>query len=347
MDPALFLDEGPAPVVRGTGFIALDLIQTGNAPILHAGGSCGNVLTILSYLGWRSVPVAYLAEGWMADLIRADMERFGVDTGMIRSAPGGSTPLVIEVPSNSPGETHRFLDRYPGTGEKLPAYRSLPSRIAMRLARRHASANFFYTDMSSRAAVILANACRMGNAGIFFEPKSMRYPKTFHECLALADIVKYSTGEPVSPQAVSRSPASLVVETRGIGGLRYRAGGDRWLAQEAFAVGGVVDTAGAGDWCSAGIMHALRGIRPPWERDRVEEALRFGQALGALACKFPGARGPMYALSREEFRDGIRSILRHGNWEAPRREPVAFPDEDAEFLARIMGVFPLRILIAR
>jgi fructokinase len=347
MDPALFLDEGPAPVVRGTGFIALDLILTGSSPVLHAGGSCGNILTILSYLGWRSVPVANLADGWMADRIRGDMERFGVDTGMARSGPGGSTPLVVEVPLDSPGGTHRFLDRYPDTGEKMPAYRSLLSPIATKLARRHASADFFYTDMSSRAAVILVNACRMGNARIFFEPKSTRYPKTFHECLALADIVKYSAGEPVFPQAVSRSGAGLIVETRGIQGLRYRAGGDHWRAQEAFAVGGVVDTAGAGDWCSAGIMHSLRGIRPPWERDRVEEALRFGQALAALTCKFPGARGPLYALSREEFGDGVMSILHDGDWEAPRREPASFPDDDAESLARAIGICPPGIPVAR
>ena len=55
------------PICIGTGLIALDVIYTTDKkPNFLAGGSCGNVLTILSYLGWKSLPIARLgndAEG--------------------------------------------------------------------------------------------------------------------------------------------------------------------------------------------------------------------------------------------------------------------------------------------
>src|SRR5437879_1248419 len=51
------------PAVLGTGLIALDVVvgpQPGAAPRCWAGGTCGNVLTILAYFGWRSYPAATL-----------------------------------------------------------------------------------------------------------------------------------------------------------------------------------------------------------------------------------------------------------------------------------------------
>ena len=47
------------PVVVGTGLVALDIVINSDVhrpPQLWAGGTCGNVLTILSYLGWHAYP---------------------------------------------------------------------------------------------------------------------------------------------------------------------------------------------------------------------------------------------------------------------------------------------------
>jgi len=53
------------PTAWGIGLIALDLILDGGdpKPRLSAGGTCGNVMAILSRLGWNAVPVARLASG--------------------------------------------------------------------------------------------------------------------------------------------------------------------------------------------------------------------------------------------------------------------------------------------
>src|SRR4051794_26004402 len=53
------------PVAAGTGLVALDVVYSGDTaePLGRwAGGTCGNVLTILSCLGWSSYPVARLAD---------------------------------------------------------------------------------------------------------------------------------------------------------------------------------------------------------------------------------------------------------------------------------------------
>ena len=51
------------PTVYGTGLVALDIVigSDANESAYHwAGGTCGNVLTILSYLNWTSFPIARL-----------------------------------------------------------------------------------------------------------------------------------------------------------------------------------------------------------------------------------------------------------------------------------------------
>ena len=49
-------------VCLGSGLIALDVIYDGRGsdPFFLAGGSCCNVLVILSYLGWDSFPLVRL-----------------------------------------------------------------------------------------------------------------------------------------------------------------------------------------------------------------------------------------------------------------------------------------------
>jgi len=75
----------------------------------------------------------------------------------------------------------------------------------------------------------------------------------------------------------------------------------------------VADTAGAGDWCTAGIIHLLgrKGLAgmAAMEQGDIERAISFGQALAAWNCAYEGARGGMYAVGRSSFEAAINHIL--------------------------------------
>lgn len=43
---------------------------------------------------------------------------------------------------------------------------------------------------------------------------------------------------------------------------------------------------------------------------RLEEAMKFGQALASWNCGFEGARGGMYDQTRSQFRTSVGTILR-------------------------------------
>src|SRR5258705_7310531 len=89
------------PSVVGTGLVALDvLVKTGkeasDSSSQYAGGTCGNVLTILAWLGWRSIPVARLDSDEAGRAVASDMRNFGVSTKFIRMKPRSATPIIIQ-----------------------------------------------------------------------------------------------------------------------------------------------------------------------------------------------------------------------------------------------------------
>src|SRR5437870_3606739 len=87
------------PVALGTGLVALDVvinIDSHEAPRSYAGGTCGNVLTILSYLGWNSAPLSRLSRGAATGQVLADLRKWEVSTRFVSSDDDGSTPIIIQ-----------------------------------------------------------------------------------------------------------------------------------------------------------------------------------------------------------------------------------------------------------
>ena len=79
------------PVAVGIGLVALDVVLTDDKdqqPRYFAGGTRGNVLTILRYLGWRSNPVARLSPGAAADCLLDDLKTLGGVYGFRHEAAG-------------------------------------------------------------------------------------------------------------------------------------------------------------------------------------------------------------------------------------------------------------------
>ena len=98
------------PVCVGSGLVALDVIYKNNEskPKFLAGGSCGNVLTILSYFGWKSYPVIRLGTDPEGKRIIEDMKRWGIKTKFIEQESEIHTPRIIERVFSGKKPKHRF-----------------------------------------------------------------------------------------------------------------------------------------------------------------------------------------------------------------------------------------------
>lgn len=315
------------PKVFGTGLIALDMVISAdpNAPVRSwTGGTCGNVLSILAWLGWDAYPVSRMNGDSAAECIRADMESWGVHLDWADCAPPTNTPMVVEKiflgRDGQPG--HRFLWSCPHCGGRLPGFRPISVAAAERVMPEVANASVFFFDRPSRATLALATEASARGAVVCFEPSGAGSASLVAEGISVAHVIKYAEGRwDKSYDSIGIESTPLVeVRTLGERGLEYRhrLGGSvsNWTFQKAFSVPRAADACGAGDWCTAGLIAmtsagGLEALRQAGARG-VRDALRYGQALAAWNCRFEGARGGMYVVDREIFEQEIALVVESG-----------------------------------
>ena len=323
------------PKIFGTGLIALDLVVGVHpeTPVrCWAGGTCGNVLSILAWLGWDAYPVARMSRDAASERVRTDMARWGVHFDWTTCAPTTPTPIIVqEIRRGRDGRPrHRFSWSCPRCGEWLPPFRAITVNAAERIVPALAGASVFFLDRLSRANLTLAAEASARGAVVVFEPSSKATDKLMAEGIALAHVVKYA-GDRLAGfhSAIDEGSAALLeVRTLGERGLHYRhrlgRGTSNWMHLKAVPPPRLADACGSGDWCTAGFIAKAavggqKGLRSAGARG-VRAALRYGQALAAWNCCFEGARGGMYAVTREAFKTQIAG-LQDGRIESINEKP--------------------------
>ena len=291
-------------VCIGTGLIALDAIYHSGAqlPSFFAGGSCGNVLTILASFGWRTLPIARLGRDVEGDRIIEDMAKWGTNTDFILQEGDTRTPRIIERVFAGERPHHRFYHKCEH-GRWLPQRKNFTLKLLKMIQNRLPSANVFYFDRATPSAYELACHLKQRNTVIVFEPPKFLHNNLFLRCLKVADIVKHCYNRSMNLEKLGIS-VPLEIQTMGADGLQYRTNFLRntgWKTLPSFPAHNLIDAAGSGDWSSAGIIHRLQDCKNivSVNRERLENALNFGQALASYSCNYVGARGMMYCLSQK------------------------------------------------
>jgi fructokinase len=317
------------PTIIGTGLIALDVVIADSIdldPILCAGGTCGNVLAALAFLDWNAYPIARLRSDAASKRVTEDLKAWGVRLDFVAIGEEGSTPVVVQhIRRNKAGEpSHSFSRKCPKCGTWLPWYKAVRAADVSNITSRLPAADVFYFDRTSRGAIEFARHAKDHGSLVVFEPSSGSEPALLCEALKVAHIVKIASDRLDGNKGILDAETPyLIVETQGANGLRYKYrtgnGNGRWKRISAFTAMPVTDTAGAGDWCTAGIISQLgkAGVQclADSASDVVTSALMLGQAMAAWACQFHGARGGMYESTKRQFIKAINALL-EGNEKA-------------------------------
>jgi len=296
-----------APTCVGTGLITLDLVvseEISTPFFVSAGGSCGNVMAILAYLGWESVPVARLENDGSSVQIINDLESFNVETSFIERDTTGSTPVIVEHLSRTAngGSNHRYRRKCPFCDSRFSRYKHILAKKTRSVLDSLPDYDVFYFDRLSRGALILAEYCKSHEGLVVFEPSFVGKAHLFEEALAVSDIVKFADdrlGE--RSRSIAEKANGLVIETKGNEGFRYtfaRTDSD-WTRLPAHSISEIKDAAGAGDWFTAGLIDKLGRDAPTSfleaSESHIAEALSYGQQLASESCAFVGPRGLMYS----------------------------------------------------
>jgi len=300
------------PNCIGSGLITLDiLIKDLNFRSLsyYAGGSCGNVLMILSHLGWNVFPIARLNSNKHAVRLLNDFKTNDVNLDFITLAESGSTPIIIQrnIVDKFGIPKHKFELIDPKSGKYLPRFKSITKKMAEDIMIKTFIPEVFYFDRLTPGIMDLVKFYKNRGTLIVFEPSSIK-PKEFLQICSYIDIIKYSDQRIRNyKELFSDCLIPLEIETNGANGLEYRFNlvDNKWQHLNPIKINNVIDASGAGDWSTAGIIFSINNKYNndlnKINKKQAEEILIFAQKLGALNCLYEGARGLMKHSKNEIF----------------------------------------------
>jgi sugar/nucleoside kinase (ribokinase family) len=310
----------------GAGLITLDIIiqQHDESSVAHAaGGTCGNVIAALAYLGWDTTPVARLGDDAAGNAIRHEFSRLGVSSRQLTKEDALDSARIVQfIVERRNGIQHRFGFSCPACGTPFARFRPPTLEQAETVLARKETPDVFFFDRVSAAILAMASEFRGRGALVYFEPSGIGRPAEFAKALEVAHVVKYSADRMRGAATALRALRGkrLEIETQGAQGLRFRWLGDgaaqSWHTQRAFKVRALRDAAGAGDWCTAGFLYQLDWKKGrefcELEADELSQALMFGQALAALNCQHVGARGATADVDSASMLNSVSAVQASG-----------------------------------
>jgi len=177
--------------------------------------------------------------------------------------------------------------------------RPLRTDRARELIDMDLSPDVFFFDRLNAGTILLAEHFATAGSLVVFEPSRPARADLTERALKVAHVIKHADNREAGVDDTTPSPNQVWIVTGGAQGARFRVGRGSWHTSPAFSYP-IVDTGGAGDWTTAGLVHALpHGTRRTVAA--VGDALRWAQALAAVSCGAPGARG----LARQHSADAV------------------------------------------
>ncbi len=287
----------------GTGLVCLDILMRGKeekAVSYKVGGTCGNVMMILAYMGWESYPVARLNGSDYSRTMLEDMVANGVHTDFVSTLDDGATPVIIQhnIIDKDGNPTHKFTFKGNKGGFFLD-YKPITKKIGLQVAESLTfKPTVFFFDRINPATIALAEYFHKKKTLVFFEPSSIRGNiSQFDRCLANSDIIKFSDQRLADASFSENYQDKLFIQTLGSKGLRFNLFNQGWEMLPVVPNNKIIDTSGAGDWTTATFLDTMvdAGIISIHELTAplVKILLEKAQEKGSESCSYEGARGLM------------------------------------------------------
>lgn len=286
----------------GAGLVSLDILIRGldnNKPVsFSVGGTCGNVMTIMSYLGWDTYPIARLDNSHHTDLLLDDMKAYGVHVDYIITGKG-KTPVIIQrnIIDKDGMPVHRF--EFKGAnGRMFLEYSPITLVQAKKIMQE---INFvpkvFFFDRVSPAYIYMAKEFKAKGSLVCFEPSCKPTVPHFGECVEIADIIKFADQRLPDVSLFEGKNDKIIIQTLGRKGIKYCIKG-AWHFVEPVQNDHIVDTSGAGDWTTSIFLTEICKNISDYKKedvtnDMIYNALQVAQNWAAKSCSYEGARGMM------------------------------------------------------
>ena len=298
--------------VIGSGIYMLDTILEREYPawpalrpfedrtvVVEVGGTCGNVMCMLAWMGWDSRPQASLDNSPEGLQIKEDLLKYGCDCRYVTNTPEGGTTLLCCTHKRATDGTHTMSVRAgsPG-GSRFPKHHFLRVRdeAPAFLDALEETPDVYFFDDSAAGHRLIARELKAKGALVYFEPSRIETSADF-EAMEICDIMKFS-GAIVREAPMPRKD-QLFIQTLGEKGLRWSLRGEPWEALPPAPCDKVVDWEGAGDWTTATFINTLfkNGFKDIASLDAADarKALVEAQAVAAKSVGYMSSKGMIHS----------------------------------------------------
>lgn len=262
------------------------------------GNTCGNVATILPYLGVKTYPIGHFDTSEQGLQIKSDLQRYGADVRFVEnSAKGGTTLLRCTHKRDKMTGEHTVSFRATSPGSRFPKRRFLRVRdeAPAFMENLDFTPDVFFFDAAEAGLRYLAAELRKRGTFVYFEPESDADKNKFLKAIEVSDIVKFSHEKVGDTSFTSQYKDKLFIRTLGAEGLEFNLCGNGWNRVAPIANDNVVDTEGAGDWTSSQFIACLceREMLTVAQMtvDSVRECLEIACKTASRSVSYMGSKG--------------------------------------------------------
>jgi len=292
--------------VLGTGLVCLDIIYYKDNQQVSNGGTCANVLSVLSQIGWESWVLKPKYDDPWDGFIESNLNTLGVNIINYKFVKR-ECPRVIEELND---ENHFFNTVCPMCNKKILNLPRFGIKNFNEINGDFGKIDVFYHDRVSDGIREIVKTMHQQNKLVFYEPNTARNPNLLIKDSLNAEIVKFSLknvsikiADEIRTRAIYGNTKVIII-TDGENGLlfSYLTSGNRmssWQKVDAFRSVKIIDAAGAGDWLSAGFIDRLTAS---WDLSKgyldenlLVASITNGIEYAKLSCKTIGAQGVFYS----------------------------------------------------
>ena len=261
--------------VLGTGNIALDIIYQREYPegfdpakkrnpfkdnliVEEVGNTCGNVMTMLPYLGVDTFPIGHFDDTKQGMKITESMKHYGANTRFVKNSPQGGTTLCTCIHKlNQQGE-HTISFRATAPNSRFPKRKLLrKDEVQAFLDQLDFRPDAYFFDAAEAGPRELARAMKAQGVLVYFEPENDHEKRKFIQAVESSDIVKFSGTHITDLEFVRQYPDKLFIRTMGDQGMDFCLRGMGWNHVAPVPNTNEVDWEGAGDWTTSVILAEL------------------------------------------------------------------------------------------
>ena len=267
------------------------------------GNTCGNVATILPYLGVQTFPIGHFDLSEQGLQIKHDLHRYGADVRFVENSENGGTTLLrcTHKRDKMTGE-HTTSFRATSPGSRFPKRRFIRVRdeAPVFVEKLDFVPDIFFLDAAEAGLRYLASELRQRGTLIYFEPENDADKKKFLKAVEVSDIVKFSHEKVADLSFVDQYTDKLFIRTMGAEGLEFNLLGQGWVKVAAVPNDNVVDWEGAGDWTTSQFIACLceRDILSVAQMtiDSVKECLQIACKTASRSVSYLGSKGMIDAI---------------------------------------------------